>query len=191
MLEQPGTCWNNQVHVGTTRRDLLYPLNLHCTARLSADVPARVHFCFKCPFLHLLILLFLFHTFLELKTLNKHYTLRNGSEYRQPKFPNTPPTFTQLILGSCLNLSIVTLCFRFWNNSFQTSASINWTHCATKFRADCTRLCHRIASGMCLAFNLTLLFRFRDTVGLSECSMRITLRNQSRSKRGQRHVFNW
>jgi len=36
-------------------------------------------FCFKCPFLHQLILSIVFHTFLNTRTSNKKYMLKNGS----------------------------------------------------------------------------------------------------------------
>jgi hypothetical protein len=52
---------------------------------------------FKCPFLHLLILSVVFHTFLKLKTSHKKHTLKNESGYPLRKFQENPPIFTQLI----------------------------------------------------------------------------------------------
>jgi hypothetical protein len=82
-------------------------------------------FHFKLSFLHPLILFFVFHTFLILNTSNKRYTLENGSIYLLLKFRNSALVFTQLSLGSFLNLFIFILNFSLWNNSFQTPTYVS------------------------------------------------------------------
>jgi hypothetical protein len=66
-------------------------------------------FRFKWLFLHLLILISCFCTFLILSTSNKNYMLKIGSVYLFPKFQKNPLVCAQLSLGSFLNLLIFIL----------------------------------------------------------------------------------
>jgi hypothetical protein len=67
----------------------------------------------KCPFLHLMILSTLFHTFLKLKTSNKKCTCKNESIYPFGKFKENPPIIKKLSWMSLLFCSFFTLSFSF------------------------------------------------------------------------------
>jgi hypothetical protein len=93
-------------------------------------------FHFTCQFLCLLILFIVFHTFLNLKTSNTKYILKDCSIYPFPKFHNSSLIFMHIVVGSFLDLFMFTLSCSFWNRSFKMSVSINLVHCITKFETN-------------------------------------------------------
>jgi hypothetical protein len=97
---------------------------------------------FKYPFLHLLILSVVFHTFLKLITSNKKYTHKNVSVYPFCRFEENPLVFMKLI-WSFFILSIFQSKFHFIDLFLSNSSCCEWRPCVIKFGAYCTF--HRIS----------------------------------------------
>lgn len=115
-------------------------LKLSSARDLNSNVTTEVHSSihFKWTFLHLLILSLSFHTVLNQNTSNKKYNLKNGSTYPLPKLWKYLLIFTQLSLGSLLNIFIFVFNFSLWNNYFKISVHVSCVQCATKSGSDCT-----------------------------------------------------
>jgi hypothetical protein len=108
--------------------------------RAAAD--GQGSYCFKCPFLHLLVLSVVFLTFLKIKTSNKKYTLKNEFFYLLCKFQENPPIFMQLSRRSFFILFVFHFKLHFLDVFFSNSSCCKQKPCAIKFGADCT--CHHI-----------------------------------------------
>jgi hypothetical protein len=118
----------------------------------TGQQPRLFFFHFKCSFLHLFVLFALFCTFLKLKSGNKGYAVKNEFMCLYSKF-EAVHLFSCSLVRIFLSLFIFTLCFCFWNYSFQISASIYGLHSATEFGADY----------MCVSsFYATKLFMFLE-----------------------------
>jgi hypothetical protein len=121
--------------------------NLSHTRDLNTNPAAHGYYTyhFTCPFLCLLILFIVFHTFLNLKTSKTHSIfLRIVPSTHSQSFVMVHLLLCSIVVGSFLDLFIFTLSCSFCNHSFKMSASINLVHCITKFEANCIRVCHVI-----------------------------------------------
>ena len=125
---------------------------------MPVSVPADIIHClpyihYTCQCLCLLILSIVFHTFVNLKTSNAKYILKDFFICPFPEFHNSPLYLCNIVLESILDMFIFTLSCSFWDHSFKMSACINLVHCITAILNQLyTSVPCYIGSESCLCF---------------------------------------